>query len=106
MRRMRGYDEAAMDMLVHPSVTLAVLDTALSALGLPVYSKDASGRYLHLNAAAAELLGLGTPDAALGRSDADFLTPSQAKALRAADQAAQDSPSATVSEHVLDLRGG
>ena len=103
---MQGYDETVMDVVVPPSVTLQALGSALSALGLPVYSKDAAGRYLHLNEAAAEVLGLAGPAAALGRSDADFLAPSLARALRAADQAAQDNPSATVSDHVLDLPGG
>lgn len=95
-----------MDARVPPSVSLQVLGSALAALGLPVYCKDAAGRYVHLNDAAAQRLGLAGPDAALGRSDADVLAPSLARALRAADQSAQDGAAATVSEHVLDLPGG
>lgn len=95
-----------MDVLSPPSLALGVLGSALSALGLPVYAKDAAGRYVHLNEAAAEALGLDGPAAGLGRVDADLLGPVLGRALRAADQTALDSAAPLVSEHVLDLPGG
>jgi len=61
---------------------LALLE--LSGTGLTV--KDASsGRYEQVNAVAENILGL-TASALLGHTDADVFSPSQAMALRAADQ--------------------
>lgn len=76
----------------------------LAALGLPVYAKDAAGRYTQLNAAAAVLFGTTGP--CVGRVDADLLPAGTAAALRAADQAALGRDEPTVTEHALDLGAG
>jgi PAS domain S-box-containing protein len=63
----------------------AFLETALEATTDAVYMKDADGRYLLVNQATAAVFGC-TPEAAVGRIDADFFEPEQAAALTAMDR--------------------
>lgn len=44
-----------------------------------VYFKDAQGRFLRINRAMAEHMGLGDPMAAIGKADADFFGPEDAQ---------------------------
>lgn len=94
-----------MSQLPDPPVSASALIMALDALGLPVYGKDAAGRYTHLNEAAAAALGVGAA-AALGHGDAELLSPASASALRAADQSALTQSGVSLSEHKLELAGG
>ncbi len=84
--------------------TASALSAALTALGLPAYSKDASGRYTDVNPIAAAAFGLNVLDA-VGHSDAELLSPATAAALRAADQTALARNAATLADHSLDLGG-
>ena len=90
------------DSFEHP-LTVSALTDALERLGLPVYTKAASGRYTQLNVAAMAALGL--TQEACGHADAELMTAPTAGALRAADQAALARPGATLSEHSLDVGG-
>ncbi|WP_234413908.1 sensor domain-containing diguanylate cyclase [Ideonella sp. A 288] len=73
--------------------------------GLPVGLKDAvDGRYVHINAPLAALLGMA-PAEAVGRTDADGFDASLAQALRTADQTAVARDSVQVGEHRFELRG-
>lgn len=101
---MRGYHVfSTMSVPFESPCTVSALTEALELLGLPVYTKDAAGRYTQLNAAAMTALGL--PPEARGRTDAELMTASTASALRAADQAALARAGATLSEHKLEFGG-
>jgi PAS domain S-box-containing protein len=65
--------------------TNAMLRSVIDGIADPVYAKDADGRYLLVNPAAARAAGL-RPDQILGRTDADILPGPLAATLRAADQ--------------------
>lgn len=66
----------------------ACLSPVLDHFGQGFVIKDAEGRYLYANAAAARMLG-HRPEDLLGRSDEDLLEPATAAALRSGDQAAR-----------------
>lgn len=93
-----------MSFLPEPPLTVSAICAALDALKLALYVKDADGRYLHLNAAAAALLG-AEREAVLGRSDAELLSASTASALRVADQSALAQNGAVLAEHGFELAG-
>ena len=100
----QGYHgSSTMSVPFESSATVSALTEALEKLGLPVYTKDAAGRYTHLNAAA--VAALGVPAEACGLTDAELLTAPTAGALRAADQAALARPGVSVSEHSLEFGG-
>ena len=62
------------------------------------------GAYVHVNAAMASFLG-HTPDALLGRTDAEFFEPRVMAALRAAETTALSQADPLVSEHVIERNG-
>ena len=66
--------------------------------------KDLDGRYLLVNPAHARVLG-SSPEAVVGKSDAEFFPPEVAHRLRASDRAAADADQGSLSEEVL-LVGG
>jgi diguanylate cyclase (GGDEF)-like protein len=67
--------------------------------------KDAAtGRYEHVNAAMATLLG-ASPAQVIGRTDSELLDPTLATMLRAAEQTALAQPGALASDHRFELRG-
>lgn len=73
--------------------------------GVPLSIKVAdSGRYVHINAAMAALLGAGAEDI-LGRTDSELIDGGLASVLRAADQAALAQGGALVSDHRFEWRG-
>lgn len=83
--------------------TASALAEAIEKLGLPLYVKDAAGRYTHVSRAAQALFAdTASP---VGRSDAELLAPATAAALRAADQAALGRSGPTFSEHSLEFGG-
>lgn len=51
-----------------------------------IYFKDARSRFTRINRAQAEVLGLKSPDQAIGKTDADFFPPEQAQAAMADEQ--------------------
>ena len=57
----------------------------IDALPEPAFVKDAAGRFLLLNQAAADLLGVPNPAAAIGMTDGDFF-PKQQAGLFAAEE--------------------
>jgi PAS domain S-box-containing protein len=80
-----------------PRHTETFLETALEATTDSIYMKDADGRYLIVNQAAAAHFGC-TPEAAIGRCDADFFEPGYAAALTAVDREVLASGEATTCE--------
>jgi len=64
----------------------------------------ATGRYAHVNARMAALLGR-PPAQVLGQLDADLLDSGEAAALRAADQSAATDGAAQLSEHRIERDG-
>ena len=65
--------------------TNAMLRSVIDGIADLVYAKDAEGRYLLVNLAAADASGL-RPDQILGHTDADLLPGPAAASLRAADR--------------------
>jgi PAS domain S-box-containing protein len=51
-----------------------------------IYFKDATGRFTRINGAEARKLGLQSPDDAIGKTQADFLTPEQASVIEAQEK--------------------
>ncbi len=81
------------------------LFTALDRLNVLLSIKEvASGRYLHVNARMAELLGRSAADM-VGRADADLLAPAQTATIRAAEHAALAHSVPTHSEHRFERDG-
>jgi PAS domain S-box-containing protein len=65
--------------------TNAMLRSVIDGIADPIYVKDAEGRYLLVNPAAASATGL-RPDQILGSTDAHLLPEGLAASLRAADR--------------------
>ncbi len=65
--------------------TNAMLRSVIDGIADPIYVKDAEGRYLLVNPAAASATGL-RPDQILGYTDAQLLPEGLAASLRAADR--------------------
>ena len=91
------------------ALVLQALGEGLQALArqqaMPLGLKDAAdGRYLHVNAPLAALLGVAAADA-VGRTDAEAFEPGLAQALRTADQTAVARDAAQAGEHRFELRG-
>lgn len=89
-------DEAALagallEMLDRVDVLLSVKDVT-------------TGRYLHVNAAMAELFGRDVASLT-GATDADLMEPSQSTAMRTAEQTALAHAAPTLSEHRVDRDG-
>ena len=77
----------------------------LDRLNLSLSVKEAaSGRYLHANARVAGLFGRAGADIT-GLTDADLMDPSQAAAMRTAEQTALAHATPTLSEHRLERDG-
>ena len=64
-----------------------LLHSLMDSIPDTVYFKNTSGHFTRINRAQAQLLGLPSPQDALGLTDADFCSPSQA-AEKAADELA------------------
>jgi PAS domain S-box-containing protein len=54
------------------------LETILNSVPDRIYIKDSQSRFIKINAAAAQRLGLPSPDLALGKTDFDFMPPEKA----------------------------
>jgi len=79
---------------------IGLLRAILDGVHDPAFAKDRAGRYVYLNSACARVFGI-QPERAIGRTDADILSASEASALRAVDRAVMaSSDSRTVEEKV------
>ncbi|WP_144290436.1 EAL domain-containing protein [Chitinilyticum litopenaei] len=65
---------------------MELLDRMVEAITEPIFAKDNSGRYILLNAAAAEVIGKPEHEA-LGKTDAELFPPAVAQAIAADDAA-------------------
>ena len=91
--------------LSHNSLLAQTLLALAEQEGLALAIKSADdGRYLHVNAAMAELLGCAA-SAIVGHSDADLLDAATATLLRSADQTVLGQGRLLASEHRFELRG-
>jgi len=63
-----------------------LLRTLMDNLPDCIYFKDRQGRFLRISRAHAEVLGLGTPDQAVGKTDLDFYPTEQAEEFHNAEQ--------------------
>lgn len=86
-----GFAAVLLEMLDRVDVLLAIKEVA-------------TGRYLHVNGAMAELFGR-TPAAMLAVTDAELMEPAQAAAMRAAEQTALAHDVPALSEHRIDRDG-
>ena len=66
--------------------TPEVVHLLLAALPEPAFVMDVQGRFVALNQATADFLGLADPALAIGKTDADFLPPDVAAAFVAEEQ--------------------
>ena len=68
-----------------------------------IYFMDAEGRYLRVNQAMADALGLRDPSAVIGKTDADYFSPAVAEAAAAEEKKVRDSGSPVLSkeEHTI-----
>jgi len=80
---------------------LEVLDRAGALLAV---KEVASGRYVHVNARMAELLGR-TPVALVGSTDVELMEQGPAASIRAAEQTALAHAAPTLSEHRVERAG-
>jgi len=83
----------------------AMLRAVLEGIADPVYVKDADGRYVLVNSAAAESVGL-RPEEYVGRTDAELFPAEVAGQLRADDQAATTSGEPRRFRETLDTPEG
>lgn len=81
-----------------------LLDTILSNVDSSIFLKDADGCYLYANQRVLDVLGVRL-DELLGRTDADFLPPEVAQALRENDLAVLAGRLHAAEELVTDARG-
>jgi PAS domain S-box-containing protein len=82
-----------------------LLATALDATTDAVYMKDAGGRYLMLNRAAAAYFGCPAGEV-VGHADTDFFVPEEAAALMAVDRSVLASGMTTTTEEVISTAEG
>jgi sigma-B regulation protein RsbU (phosphoserine phosphatase) len=68
------------------SMDSAILRLLMETIPDTIYFKDLESRFVRVNLAQAHLLGLARPEDAIGKSDADFCEPAQARAFLAAEQ--------------------
>ena len=68
------------------SMDLAILRLLMEVIPDTIYFKDLESRFVQVNRAQAQLLGLARPEDAIGKSDADFCEPIHARAFLAAEQ--------------------
>jgi len=88
----------------HVELAGALLE-AFDRLGMLIAVKEvASGRYVHVNARMAELLGR-SPAALVGSTDAELLDAGPAATIRTAEQSALAHAAPTLSEHRVERAG-
>jgi len=94
--------------LVHAQADLKqqsiLFNAVLEGTPDPIYVKDTSGCFVHVNTASARLLGT-TVAAVQGRPDRDFLEPEYATAIEATDRAVMVSRNSEVVEERVALPG-
>ncbi len=82
-----------------------LLETALEATTDAVYMKDAAGRYLMINRAAAAYFGCPASEI-VGHADTEFFAPEEAAALMAVDRRVLASGVTTTTEEVISTDEG
>jgi sigma-B regulation protein RsbU (phosphoserine phosphatase) len=68
------------------SMDSAILRLLMEAIPDMIYFKDLESRFVQINRAEAQLLGVARPEDAVGRTDSDFFAPVHAQAAFAAEQ--------------------
>ncbi|HEU4459883.1 MAG TPA: GGDEF domain-containing protein [Methylibium sp.] len=87
-----------------PSVEVEALLEALESLGVGWWTKDAEGRYTRLSAAGHALFGLDAGEA-LGRTDAQLMSPASASALRGIEAHAAATGALHGGEQPVEING-
>ena len=64
----------------------ALMRTLIDLMPDYIYAKDAAGRFALANQAVAQVMGAGSPDKLIGKTDADFYSPEMAAKFRADEQ--------------------
>lgn len=81
-----------------------LLSTLVEQIPDPIYVKDRERRYVHLNSAAARMVGL-TPDTAVQRTNDQYLPAVEAEEIAAHDRAVMTGGKAIVFEEVITVPG-
>jgi PAS domain S-box-containing protein len=68
------------------SMDSAILRLLMEAIPDMIYFKDLESRFVQVNRAEAQLLGLPRPEDAIGKTDADFFVPVHAQAAFAVER--------------------
>jgi PAS domain S-box-containing protein len=64
----------------------ALMRTLIDLMPDPIFAKDAAGRFTLANQAVARVMGAGSADELIGKTDADFYSPEMAAKFRADEQ--------------------
>ncbi len=83
----------------------ALLEAIVEGTTDAVYAKDAEGRYLLFNAAAAQATGKAPPDV-MGKDDTFLFPPNEAKRVMEGDRAVMESAKAQTYEEVVTTASG
>jgi PAS domain S-box-containing protein len=83
-----------------------LLSALMDQIPDPIYFKDLEGRFTRVNAAKARALQLPGPREAIGRAEADFVSPEAAHALRDEERAVLADGRAIVGKVEHDVRSG
>ena len=79
-------DAAASNPSGNESVDSAILRLLMETVPDRIYFKDVHSRFVRVNRAHAEWLGVQSPDEVVGKTDADFFAPAHAKKAFAEEQ--------------------
>ncbi len=80
-----------------------LLESLMDAIPDDIYFKDREGKYLRINKAKAERSGLENPQAAIGKTDADFFQPEHARAAHELEQRIMETgqPAVNIEEQLV-----
>lgn len=92
--------------VVHDATTEGRLRAIVDHAPAAMFLKDRHLRYVAVNQSAAELHGAASPEAMIGRTDADFLDPEAAAEIMASDRKILAGAGDIDEEQLLQLPGG